>query len=691
MNKKNNMIPKGISRTLIIWLAEVLGLALMTWLLPGVQVASWQEGAIFIAAVGILNALLWPLLSRLTLPFMVFTFGLFTLLLNAVILWLGSQLVTGVTFTDLSSVVLTALGITAVNMIVSSLLTIDDDASYYRNVLKRQLSRQRNKPVRSYPGVVFIEIDGLSEPNLRDAIEAGYMLNLARWLESSQHRLMQWETDTSCQTGGCQAGILHGNNTNMPAFRWVEKENDNRLMTSSGPLDAPEIESRISDSQGLLAVNGYSRVNMFSGDATQPMMTYSRLLEKGGVYTPFYYNFFSNPYSVTRTFIMFFNEIFRELRSRRRQQRKNVQPRLGADKRGGIYPLKRAVMSVILPELLTNTLIGDIFLGDGDVIYATYASYDELAHYSGVTDPETMYVLTRLDQSIGRLERAAQEADRNYQFVILSDHGMSQGATFKQRYGTSLEGLVHNLLPEEFLIHSRLEANEGWDRLNATLTETTQKDQSLIGRAIRRLTRNYQQDGQVVLGPEHDHRQGEQAVSVDEAQLFVLASGNLGLLYFADWPERMNYEQINEVFPDLIPGLLNHEGIGFIMMGSEENGGIVMGKNGRYFLDDDRVEGQNPLANFRPNAAQHLRRTHHFKYVPDILVNSFYDPETQEAAAFEEQIGFHGGFGGAQAWPFLLFPAKWELDKQEIVGAEQVYQLLKKLLDGLRTNAIVAE
>lgn len=56
---------------------------------------------------------------------------------------------------------------------------------------------------------------------------------------------MAWETVTSCQTGGCQADILHGHNEDIPAFRWVEKENNNRLMTSTGPWDAPLMEERI--------------------------------------------------------------------------------------------------------------------------------------------------------------------------------------------------------------------------------------------------------------------------------------------------------------------------------------------------------------------------------------------------------------------------------------------------------------
>ena len=83
---------------------------------------------------------------------------------------------------------------------------------------------------------------------------------------------------------------------------------------------------------------------------------------------------------------------------------------------------------------------------------------------------------------------------------------------------------------------------------------------------------------------------------------------NLGLVYFTDWKERMSYEQINAAFPKLIPGMVSHEGIGFIMVRSEENGAMVIGEEGVYYLEDDRIEGVNPLENFGPRAAQHLRR-----------------------------------------------------------------------------------
>jgi len=87
------------------------------------------------------------------------------------------------------------------------------------------------------------------------------------------------------------------------------------------------------------------------------------------------------------------------------------------------------------------------------------------------------------------------------------------------------------------------------------------------------------------------------------------------------------------------------------------------------------------LARFGENAAMHLRRTDGFNCVPDILVMSQYYPEKNEVAAFEELIGSHGGLGGDQSKPFIMYPSEWNFDSEEIVGAEKVYKLFKKKVD----------
>ena len=96
------------------------------------------------------------------------------------------------------------------------------------------------------PGIVFLEIDGLALPVLRRAMRDGNAPEMARWLADGTHRLVEWETDLSSQTGASQAGILLGSNEDIPAFRWVEKETG-RLMTCSAPADCAEIERRALD------------------------------------------------------------------------------------------------------------------------------------------------------------------------------------------------------------------------------------------------------------------------------------------------------------------------------------------------------------------------------------------------------------------------------------------------------------
>jgi hypothetical protein len=157
----------------------------------------------------------------------------------------------------------------------------------------------------------------------------------------------------------------------------------------------------------------------------------------------------------------------------------------------------------------------------------------------------------------------------------------------------------------------------------------------------------------------------------------VLASGNLGLVYGTEMPERATLELIEEVYPGLLDGLVQHEGVGFVLVHSEEHGPLVIGAEGRNYLAEGRVEGENPLAGFGPNAARHLKRNDGFKDAPDLYVSSFYDPEKNEGAAFEEQIGFHGGMGGTQTRPFLLYPAELPLEDEPLIGAAAVHRVLK--------------
>jgi putative membrane protein len=164
----------------------------------------------------------------------------------------------------------------------------------------------------------------------------------------------------------------------------------------------------------------------------------------------------------------------------------------------------------------------------------------------------------------------------------------------------------------------------------------------------------------------------------------VLASGNLGLISFTQWTERMTMEQIQEAFPGLISGLVRHPGLGFVMVRSEKRGPLAIGPDGVYVLDDDTVEGKNPIEIYGPLTPYHLRRHDSFDNCPDILVISTYWPETGEVAALEELIGNHGGLGGWQRHPYIMHPASLDAGEELILGPGALNAVMRGWIDAVQ-------
>jgi hypothetical protein len=60
---------------------------------------------------------------------------------------------------------------------------------------------------------------------------------------------------------------------------------------------------------------------------------------------------------------------------------------------------------------------------------------------------------------------------------------------------------------------------------------------------------------------------------------------------------------------------------------------------------------------------------------------STYWKDNDEVAAFEEQVASHGGTGGEQSKPFILYPSEFQLGIDRIIGAESVYKVFKRWTD----------
>ena len=428
-------------RLLLSWALTAVSLWVAAAILPGVDIEG-AAGAFGVAAVvAVLNALLPPLVAALRLPFMLALGFLLVLAVNALVLKLASDLLENTFAVDsFGWALLAALLVAAVSVVLEVIFGTNDDDTYTLRVVQRIARRQGGGARTDEPGIIFLEIDGLALPVLRRAMRDGNASNMARWIAEGTHGLTEWETDLSSQTGASQAGILLGSNEDIPAFRWVDKESG-MLTACSAPDDCARIERERATGIGLLVDGGSSRGNLLSGEAEEVILTVSRMeAEKRA--NPGYRAFFANGFNVTRALVLFAWEVLLEWTAALRAIRRDVQPR---GHRGGIYPFLRGAMCVIVRDLIVYGVLTDMMRGR-PAVYATFSSYDEVAHHSGLERADTLEALRKLDEQFGRIDRARRYAPRPYEIVVLSDHGQTQGATFKQRNGYGLDELVERSL-----------------------------------------------------------------------------------------------------------------------------------------------------------------------------------------------------------------------------------------------------
>jgi uncharacterized membrane protein YvlD (DUF360 family) len=651
-----------------VWAVSTLTMLVLAGALPDFRLQSASgdsatriavTAALGAGAFGLLSALVWPLMVRLLLLVPAFVLGLLVFFLNGSLLLVALRInPSGSSEAAPETAVIVAAVMSAVASATGAALAVRDDDAYRRRLYRlADRRRRRLPPAPSSPGTVFLQLDGVGHDLLRDAVSSGLTPTVARWLGAgpggrATHRLTPWRTDWSSQTGASQLGILHGSNHDVPAFRWYEKDS-REVMVCNRPTSAAELQRRAverSGDGGLLELDGASRGNLFSGGAGEQALVLSIATRRRGSRNRSragYFAYFSDPANAVRTALSFVAEAGREIGQSTRARLRGQRPRVS---RGGLYPLVRAFATVVERDVVIAAVMGDMLAGR-TAVYADLVAYDEVAHHSGLSGRDAEKVLERLDRALALIEKAAEHAPRPYRIVVLSDHGQSPGETFRARYGLTLGDLV---------------------RAGCGLP---------VPRRARRTRSGAEARGAVRAALHRPVEEGgEQYRPVRRSEPIVLASGNLGLISFPDVPHRMTKEEIDARHPALLTTLANHPGIGFLLVRSERHGGVVLGAYGAEIPLDALGADLGPLAGFGAGAADAVRRTHGFPHTADIMVNSSYEPDSGEVLSFEEQIGSHGGLGGAQTRPFLLSPLVLSdpaADGTEPSGAEQVHRVLR--------------
>ena len=535
------------------WIVTAISLWVAFEVVPGIEYSGFGSILGLALVVGIVSLVIRPLLNRLALA--IGWVGIFFLAVfaQAVVLWIAIAIARDVSYDSLWSVFGAAWVASLVATAVGFLDSVDEDEVFLAHVVRTSLRRRGDVEVTDEPGLVIIQMDGVPLPLLRFAVMSGNVPTISRWAREGTHTVSGWTARVPSTTPISQAGILHGYTEDMPAFRWYEKESG-QLIVANHPPDAALIEGRISDGHGLLADGGVSVSNLFSGDAPVSMLTMSGLGKdrKQGIGSSKDYGaFFATPYGFTRSLFRTLGEMLKEWFQGRRQVSRDMQPRIH---RHGSYIALRGITNVIQRDLIT-ALMTEQMLSGTKVLYADYLDYDEVAHHAGVAREESLRSMEGVDKVIGMLEKVSKQAPRPYHFVVLSDHGQSQGATFLQRYGKSLEDTVRDLMGGADGVAAATGNDEDWGPLNIFLSDLTRQS-GFTASVARAAVGGRQEDGAVSLGP----RAAVNKEAEERPELVVAGSGNLGLVWFAREPGRLTIEEMEAKWPGLVSSLARHPG-----------------------------------------------------------------------------------------------------------------------------------
>lgn len=672
---------------LLVWIVEIALLWLLIAALPGFSISRVSAGfaareVLAALLIGVVNLAVGPALIALRVPVNVATAGLALLATNFALLLLAAQLVPDFQIRSLiQDGLIGAVLLSIANTVLTAFVAMDDDYGYMQfalGTMRRHGTHAAHlNENNAQRGMILLEIDGLSHRRMKQAMNDGLMPAAAMLVNKGTHCLSHFDCGLPSQTSSCQAGILFGDNRDVPAFRWYDKR-ARHMFVSNHLDDARAINDSFSNGRGLLR-GGVSINNMMNGDAARSLLTLSTIAgnnkhptERA---TDVLNTFWLNPYTFARAVALSIVDLFRELFQALRQMLKGERPRINR-LRGG-YPLLRILTNVFLRDLATFAVMQEIIRGT-PIIYTTFVGYDEVAHHAGPDTPDALGTLRGYDKQVRHVLQAIQQlAPMPYDLFLLSDHGQSAGATFRQRYGQTLAQLINALTRPDTSVEEVKTVEAGRSFVNALTAELQAASAELAKRPNTRIRRASMRATARTLGEINRNMPNEKP---HDADVVVCASGCLAHVYFnALGNDKVCLHDIEQAHPQLIQSLVNHEGVGFVVGYDEDGDVLVLGKRGARNLSDGTLSGEDPLAPFGDVAlrAEQVLRLARFQSAGDLILNStlFADGTV---AAFEELVGSHGGMGGEQTDAFLLHPCADDVPAQRIDNAYQVYALLER-------------
>jgi hypothetical protein len=520
------------------------------------------------------------------------------------------------------------------------------------------------------PRFVAVQVDGLAHEYLLRALAAGHTPHIQR-LIAQGYRLQRWRCGVPSSTPASQSGIMYGNNWDIPAFRWYEKDTGLAPHCKS-PAFAARIKETVSAGgrRGILA-GGSSYGNLLDGDARLALFTLSAMgrqrFYEGLRGLGWAFLFALIPWRILRIIALIVWELLRDFAlTFFRWARSGFRKPLAL-----IKPVLQVLTNVVFGEIQTFGVLLDIYRGMPSV-YVNFYGYDEVAHGDGPLGREALRALRRIDSYIGQIDRIRRVYRPDTRLYILSDHGMSPAVPVAEiGPKRSLGKFIAEYVKESVASDEAL-TKPGWtpaqtdlsgesfrwllDELDGIETRLSPRGQRLARALRKKLVDRMPPD------PDSGYDLGR------GAEVVARVSGNVAHIYFKVAKERMDVSEMALLYPNLIDALNDHPGIG-LLLGLEDGRPVVITPRGTAALTPDVLPPG--LAEPAQSAAD-LARLLSFPHSGDLIVIGAWNSKGR-VITFENQAATHGGVGGPQDYPFLLAPPQSSLDVSNVVHSTEIY------------------
>ncbi|HVJ44759.1 MAG TPA: endonuclease/exonuclease/phosphatase family protein [Luteolibacter sp.] len=495
------------------------------------------------------------------------------------------------------------------------------------------------------PGIILIQIDGLSRTQFDRAVKRGRLPFLARAVKKGRFHELSFYSGIPSTTPAVQGEIFYGVKAAVPAFEFLDRKS--RKMFRMFDADAAKtVEEELARKGGApLLANGHSYSNIYRAGASGSWycsqdLSPSTIWEKS---RPLKWLVLSVIYlpKIIRVILLSILEFLLAVRDcfTGLFAKENLKREL-------LFVPARISICIMLREFIRFRVLLDIERGV-PILHANFLGYDEQSHRRGPDSEFAHWTLKGIDRAIRDIHRAARRSDfRDYEMIIFSDHGQEKSIPYEKLRGRPFEEAVKEVFKEG-----------GYS--DHVISNATATDHRVLGASNRRRILK------------------EQPPDLPLPDSVVIAAmGPLGHIYLPDSPVPPSLEPIAAT-------LRESAGVPLVMIREMDperpvkaftrSGMVELPRDGAAVLGKDHP--------FLTEATADLTALARHPNAGDLIVSG-WSPEGP-AMSFPPENGAHGGPGSEETRGFLLLPDHLFDEPpisggRDVIRGEDIHQLVHR-------------